>query len=169
MPRDRRVSVPAVVSRVGGLSLAALGAAYVGAVLIAVVVVALVPALVPVARVLDGLLFAALFVVATWFRDEDALAAGVFLALATGVAQLVIRVVTEVMTSGGVGGVVLMLPAVALTLVVRAAVAGAVCAALVWVARTITTAVRPGWRPPSAAAAPPADAGRPGLFPKRRA
>ena len=164
------VGIGGPLARVGGLSVGALGAAYLGAVLAMGIVVAVVPALLPLGPVIDVLLFVVLFVLVTWFRDDDPLPTGVFLALATGVAQLVIRAISELLGSGGVGGVILMMPAVALTLVVRAILVGAVCAALVWVARRVTVAVRPGWRPPTAGgvtAPAPMPGVRAGLFPKR--
>ena len=164
------VGIGGPLARVGGLSVGALGAAYLGAVLAMGIVIAVVPALLPLGPVIDVLLFVVLFVLVTWFRDDDPLPTGVFLALATGVAQLVIRAISELLGSGGVGGVILMMPAVALTLVVRAILVGAVCAALVWVARRVTVAVRPGWRPPAAGgvtAPAPVRGVRAGLFPKR--
>jgi hypothetical protein len=86
-----------------------------------------------------------MWTVVTWHRDEDALSAGVMLAVTIAGGGLAIAVVSTIVATGSIS------VALAATLVtqpvtlIQLAILVPVCTAVVWTARRISTALKHRW------------------------
>lgn len=121
--------------KAGQLPLQQTGLAYIGLTLIGTGLKFIVPTPFPQLFAVAALI--ALFVLITWFRNDDDLAAGVLFAIITGIALIVNALLLEIITSGGIGGAVLMGMVMIFYLFIRAVITGLIATAIVWVARQI--------------------------------
>jgi hypothetical protein len=83
-----------------------------------------------------------LFVVVTWYRDDDWLAAGFLLGLSVVLGALVADVIARVVATGSVGEAVFVGASASMALLVRAVIFVPVCGGVVTVARWATRVIR---------------------------
>lgn len=83
-----------------------------------------------------------LFVVVTWYRDDDWLAAGFLLGLSVVLGGLVAEVIARVVATGSLGEAVFVAASASMALLVRAVIFVPLCGGVVTVARWTTRAIR---------------------------
>lgn len=148
----------ALLGRLGAASPLVPALAYAGAALAASLVARLAPArpgIVAAALALWAAAGLLLFVVVTWYRDDDWLAAGFLLALTLLLGGWAADLIAEGVAARSVGGAVFAAAGALLPVLLRAAITVPMAGAIVTVARWVTRRVQ-RWRPRPTPDAPPA-------------
>lgn len=114
-----------------------LGGLYLGAMFATNVVGWFVPVLLVYFGVVQLVCVLALGIIVARYRDDDALEAGVLVAVITGVQMLVMTLLAQVIETGTIWAAVAGIPVVFIQLTLRSATVGLVCAVLVRAVRAV--------------------------------
>jgi hypothetical protein len=91
--------------------------------------------------ILASVISIGLWIVVTWYRDEDALAAGVLLAASVGGGALLTSALFAAIARGSIGEGILTILFGQFSAVIGLVVFVPICAGIVWLARRISAAV----------------------------
>jgi hypothetical protein len=141
-----------VFVRLGGISPLHLGLAFAGSVAVARAVQLIgirrgVGGLAELGEIAAGVISVGLWIVVTWFRDDDALAAGVLLAASIGGGALLTAALFAAIERGSIGEGILTLLFGQFSTFIGLLFFVPICTGLVWLARRISAAVNRA-RPP---------------------
>lgn len=121
----------------GSLPPQRLGLAYTLVALTLDAIATFAPALAVAAGIVALALLVALVVIVAFLRDDDALEAGLLIALITSIATLASRAIIPSVQARSLAPLIMTLPGAFLGVAIRAVVWGAVGAALVWLLRRL--------------------------------